>query len=138
MLFWFIAVLNMIFVYFSLCFVFLCASWFHHLVAADQMDPGCKVVSVRNMNIFIALRHGCKKVAGHVVVSLLLFPPQTPFSPSCSVLLFGFQTSDWRRRHGPDVTAPVAIHQRTWALYSASHLRRGPISARKKRGKKYI
>ncbi len=36
-----------------------------------------------------------------------------------------FQTCDWRRRDGFVVIDPVPIHQWTWALYSASHLRRG-------------
>lgn len=47
-----------------------------------------------------------------------------PHSMSPSPLV-GFRTCDWWRRAGFVVIAPVPIHQWTWALYSASHLRRG-------------
>lgn len=46
-------------------------------------------------------------------------------TPSSSSLLVGIRTCDWWRRGGFVVIAPLPIHQRTWALYSASHLRRG-------------
>lgn len=47
-------------------------------------------------------------------------------------------TCDWLSRGAYVVIAPAPIHQRTWALYSASHLRRGPISpfTNSARGKK--
>lgn len=47
-------------------------------------------------------------------------------SPSSSSSpLVGIGTCDWWSRHGSVVIVRVPIHQRTWALYSASHLRRG-------------
>lgn len=48
-----------------------------------------------------------------------------PYPESITPPLVGFRTCDWWRRGGFVVTAPVPIHQRTWALYSASHLRWG-------------
>lgn len=48
--------------------------------------------------------------------------PPTPWPP---LLLVGERTCDWWRRGGCVVIALLPIHQRTWALYSASHLRRG-------------
>lgn len=66
-----------------------------------------------------------KQVVSHVVVSLLLsVPPPLPATPWPPHSL-GFRTFDWWRPDGFVVIAPLPIHQRTWALYSASHLRRG-------------
>lgn len=70
---------------------------------------------------FCTLKWLYKQVVGHIVVSLLLSMVPHPMNP----LLFGFRTCDWWRRGGFVVIAPVPIHQWTWALYSASHLRRG-------------
>lgn len=66
---------------------------------------------------------GLIESCSHVVVSLPLSPP--PPLRSVTSPLSEFQTYDWRRRCGCDVTASPSIHQRTGALYSASHLRRG-------------
>lgn len=102
------------------------------------------VCACKELSVFKTFRQSCRgsqtwmwKVAGHVVVSL---PLSAPPSPSCSVTspLFGSRTSDWWRRSGSDVTAPAPIHQRTWALYSASHLRRGQFSLERKKKKKQI
>lgn len=51
----------------------------------------------------------------------IVHSPPAPWPPR----LVWFRTCDWRRRGGFVVIAPAPIHQWTWALYSASHLRRG-------------
>lgn len=76
----------------------------------------------------------------HLLLSITppLRSPNSMTPPLHPPLLVGFRTCDWWRRGGFVVIAPVPIHQWTWALYSASHLRRGPISpfTNSPRGKK--
>lgn len=66
-----------------------------------------------------------------LLLSLLSMPPSSSLFSSSPPTLhdpptrWGSGTCDWRRRAGSVVIAPVPIHQWTWALYSASHLRRG-------------
>lgn len=58
----------------------------------------------------------------------LSYCPRPPYSMTPPTALCGLGTCDWWTRGGCVVIAGVPIHQRTWALYSASHLRQGPIS----------
>lgn len=53
-------------------------------------------------------------------------PRHLPFFPQHhQPCLLESWTCDWWRRPGCVVIVPAPIHLRTWALYSASHLRRG-------------